>query len=172
MHRKRHLPRQCVCCVEHIYTISFPTWFRSHALSQSFPRALYSSPGSSRVLPCYANFLIPLTHYNDVIMGTIASQITSLTIVYSTDYSDANQRKHQSSASLVFVRGFHRRPVNSPHKWPVTRKMFRLMTSSWVHWFLLLDQICLSPYQGWWLAPDQWETSLQSNAVSNFINPG
>ena len=63
-------------------------------------------------------------HYGDVIMGTIASQITSLTIVYSTIYSDANQRKHQSSASLAFVRGSHRGPVNSPHKWPVTRKMF------------------------------------------------
>ena len=52
-------------------------------------------------------------------MGAIASQITSLTIVYSTVYSDADQRKHQSSASLAFVS-----PVNSPHKWPVTRKMF------------------------------------------------
>ena len=49
---------------------------------------------------------------------------TSLTIVYSTVYSDANQRKHQSSASLAFVRGIHRGPLNSPHKWPVTRKMF------------------------------------------------
>ena len=57
-------------------------------------------------------------------MGTMTSQITSLTIVYSTVYSDADQRKHQSSASLAFVRGIHRRPVNSPHKWPVTRKMF------------------------------------------------
>ena len=57
-------------------------------------------------------------------MGTIASQITSLTIVYSTVYSDADQRKYQSSASLAFVRGIHRRPVNSPHKWPVTRIMF------------------------------------------------
>ena len=56
-------------------------------------------------------------------MGAIASQITSLTIVYSTVYSDADQRKHQSSASLAFVRGIHRGPVNSPHKWPVTRKM-------------------------------------------------
>ena len=63
-------------------------------------------------------------HYCDVIMGAITSQITSLTIVYSTVYSDADQRKHQSSASLAFVRGIHRRPVNSPHKWPVTRKMF------------------------------------------------
>ena len=63
-------------------------------------------------------------HCGDVIMGTIASQITSLTTVYSTVYSDADQRKHQSSASLAFVRGIHRGPVNSPHKGPVARKMF------------------------------------------------
>ena len=65
-----------------------------------------------------------VAHYNDDIMSAIASQITSLTSVYSTVYSDADQRKHQSSASLAFVRGIHRWPVNSPHKWPVTRKMF------------------------------------------------
>ena len=47
-------------------------------------------------------------HYTDVIMGAIASQNTSFTIVYSTVYSDADQRKHQSSASLAFVRGIHR----------------------------------------------------------------
>ena len=63
-------------------------------------------------------------HYNDVIMSAIASQITSLTIVFSTVYLDSDQRKYQSSASLAFVRGIHRKPVNSPHKWPVTRKMF------------------------------------------------
>ena len=61
---------------------------------------------------------------DDVIMGAIASQITSLTIVYSTVYWGSDQSKHQSSASLAFVRGIHRGPVNSPHKWPVTRKMF------------------------------------------------
>ena len=58
-----------------------------------------------------------MSHYGDVTMGAIASQITSITIVYSTVYPDAYQRKHQSSASLGG-------PVNSPHKWPVTRKMF------------------------------------------------
>ena len=63
-------------------------------------------------------------HYNDVIMGMMASQLTSLTVVYSTVYSGADQRKHQNSASLASVRGIHRGPVNSPHKWPVTRKMF------------------------------------------------
>ena len=64
------------------------------------------------------------SHYGDVMMGAIASQITSLTIVYSIVYSDADQRKHHSSASLAFVWGIHRGPVNSPHKGPVTRKMF------------------------------------------------
>ena len=63
-------------------------------------------------------------HYDDVKMGAMASQTTSLTIVYSIVYSGADQRKHQSSASLACVRGNHRGPVNSPHKWPVTRKMF------------------------------------------------
>ena len=55
-------------------------------------------------------------HYNDVIMSAMVSQITSLTTVYSTVYSGADQRKHQSFASLAFV--------NSPRKWPVTREMF------------------------------------------------
>ena len=57
-------------------------------------------------------------------MDTMASQFTSPTIVNSTVYSGADQRKHQSSASLAFVRRIHRWPVNSSHKWPVTRKMF------------------------------------------------
>ena len=63
-------------------------------------------------------------HHNDVIMSSMAFQITSLAIVYSAVYSGADQRKHQSSAWLAFVWGIHRGPVNSPHKWPVTRKMF------------------------------------------------
>ena len=66
---------------------------------------------------------IPSLHYNDVIMSTMTSQITSLTIVYSTVYPGVDQRKLQSSASLAFVRGIHRWPVNSPHKGTVTRKM-------------------------------------------------
>ena len=57
-------------------------------------------------------------------MTTMASQITSLVVVYSIVYSGADQRKHQSSASLAFVRGIHRWPVNSPHEGPVTQKMF------------------------------------------------
>ena len=65
----------------------------------------------------YTISLLPsmMNHYNDVIIGAMASQITSRTIVYSTVYSGTDQRKHQSSASLAFVRGINRRPVNSPH---------------------------------------------------------
>ena len=66
----------------------------------------------------------PGMHYSDVIMGAMVSQIPGVSIVYSTVCSGASQRNHQSSASLVFVRGIHRWPVNSPHKGPVTRKMF------------------------------------------------
>ena len=69
-------------------------------------------------------WLYGVLHYNDVIMNLMASQITSVAIVYSNVYSHRDQRKHQSSASLAFVRGIHRGPVNSPHTWPVTRKMF------------------------------------------------
>ena len=70
-------------------------------------------------------------------MGTIASQITSLTIVYSTVYLGADQRKHQSSASLAFVQKIHQGPVNSPHKWPVAWKMFQfddvIMEFTWIY---------------------------------------
>ena len=57
-------------------------------------------------------------------MGKMASQITSLAIVYSIVYSGADQRKRQSSASLAFVSGIHQGPVKSTHKGPVTWKMF------------------------------------------------
>ena len=77
-------------------------------------------------------------------MGAIASQITSFTIVYSTVYSGADQSKHQSSALLAFVWGIHRGPVNSPHKWPVTRKMFPfddvIMICSLHYSYSILDQ--------------------------------
>ena len=67
-------------------------------------------------------------------MSAMAYEITSLTIVSSTVSTGAYQRKYQGSASLAFVRGIHRSPVNSPHKGPVTRKCFRfdyvIMTSA------------------------------------------
>ena len=62
-------------------------------------------------------------HYSDVIVSAISSQITGVSIVCSTVYSDADKKKW-SSASLAFVRGIHGWPVNSPRKGRVTRKMF------------------------------------------------
>ena len=75
------------------------------------------------------------THYSDVIMSAMASQINSVPIVCSTVCSGADQRKHQSSASLAFVRVIHRWSVDSPDKGPITRKMFPFdnVIMSWEH---------------------------------------
>ena len=59
-------------------------------------------------------------HYSEVIMSAMMSKITSLTIVYSIVYSSRDQRKHQSSPSLAFVRWIHRWPAQMAS----TRKMF------------------------------------------------
>ena len=73
------------------------------------------------IIPGYGtNF----THYIEVIISTMASEITGVPIVYSTVGSGKNERKHQISVSLAFVWEIHRWPVNSLHKGPVTRKMF------------------------------------------------
>ena len=99
----------------------WPIHYRSYGLYHQHPccHTVFSWN-----IPVSAQDALTFSHYSDVIMGTKASQITSLTIVYSTVYSDADQRKHQSSASLAFVLEIHQGPVNSPHKWPVTQKMF------------------------------------------------
>ena len=89
-------------------------------------------------------------HNHYVVMGTMASQMTSLTIVYSTVYSGADQRRHQSSVSLAFVWGIHRWPVNSLHKWPVTWKMFCLMMSSCKLDRRPLYEIACNSDFGWW----------------------
>ena len=108
-------------------------------------------------------------HYDDVRMGAIVSQITSLTIVYSIVYSDADQRKHQSSASLAFVRVIHRGPVNFPHKWPVTRKMFPLddviMATAWLPKFLPSNghNCFLACYSIW--ADSEWFVSVAAKMV-------
>ena len=73
-----------------------------------------------------AVFVIHFTksHYSDVIMRAMASQITGVSILCSAFCSGAYKKKHQRSASLAFVRGIHRWPVDSPRKGPVTRKIF------------------------------------------------
>ena len=71
-------------------------------------------------------------HYDDVIMTTMVSQTTSFAVVYSIVYSGADQRKHQSSASLAFVRGIHRDRWIPCTKGQYRGKCFHLMTSSWI----------------------------------------
>ena len=84
--------------------------------------SFFVRPGSDWLCLC--------PHYGDVIMTTIASQITSLTGVYSIVYSDADQGKHQSSASLAFVWGIHRDRWIPRTKGQLRGKCFHLMTSS------------------------------------------
>ena len=105
-----------------VYHFSIPTMCVCLLIEAEW--RIYASVNQSSLVLSFDEKINKLKRYGDVTMGVIASQITSLTIVYSSVYSDADQRKHQSSASLAFVRRIHRSPVNSPHKWPVTRKMF------------------------------------------------
>ena len=99
--------------------------FVSECLADLIQRYQHNINKKTRSLICnYRNIIRSSQHYNDVIMSTMASKITSISMVCSTVCSDADQRKHQRSASLAFVRGIHRWPVNSLHKGPVTRKMF------------------------------------------------
>ena len=78
-------------------------------------------------------------------MSVMASQITSLTIAYSIFYLSADQRKHQSSALLAFVRRIHRRLMNSLHKGPVMQKMFPfndvIMTKFSSYWSTMIFQV-------------------------------
>ena len=82
----------------------------------------------------FASHVLLCNDYNDIMMGAIASQITSLTIVYSTVYSKKTSKLRVTG--MAFVRGIHRRPVNSQHKWQVTRKMFPF--DDVIMWRLLL----------------------------------
>ena len=83
-----------------------------------------------------------VNHNSVVIMGGMPSQIIRATIVYSTVYSGADQRKYQSSASLAYMRGIHRWLVKSRHKCPVTQKCFHWMTSSCICGNQMLHIIC------------------------------
>ena len=84
-------------------------------------------PKVQRFYPIAQRFLLQrLVHYIDDKKWPQWRQITSLTVVYSTVHSDADQRKHQSSSSLVFVWGIHR------DRWiPRTKASYAENVSSW-----------------------------------------
>ena len=87
-------------------------------------RGLFYWQGSAKTASGLGYGEVITSHNNDVLMSAMTSQITGASVVCSTVGSGTDQRKSQSSASLAFVRGIHRWPMNSPHKRPVTRKMF------------------------------------------------
>ena len=89
-------------------------------------------------------FYIDVYHNIDVIMTTMASQITSLTVVYSIVYSDADQRKHQSSASLAFVWGIHRDRWIPRTKGQLREKMFPFDDVIMVLWDQWMENLWLS----------------------------
>ena len=84
-------------------------------------------------------------------MTTMASQLTSLTVVYSTVYPDADQRKHQSSVSLAFVWGIHRDRWIPRTKGQLRGKGFHLMASSWgidTYWYSTNTDVCICRRNG------------------------
>ena len=118
IHENAH---ECVVC----QSLSRGIWVTDDAdeALPTTPDSFISFRRPNQVALTYWSGQMPL-HYSDVIMNKMASQSTSLRIVCSTIYSGADQRKHQSCASLAFVQGIHRWPVNSQHNGPETRKMF------------------------------------------------
>ena len=107
-------------------------WMNQVVILKVWPRNSFLSLASPECPLKLHSVNVTDTHYNDVIMRTMSSQISGPTIVYSMVYWGADQRKHQSSASLAFMPAIHRWPVNSPHKGTVS--CFHLMTSSCDWW--------------------------------------
>ena len=160
----REIPQTSITKISFkLHKISFKS-HRDQWVKVLVPSLIVKYHDSSR-RPCLEILSTRKTHYNDVMMSAIASQITSLTIVYSIVYSDADQRKHQSSASLAFVWGIHRWPVNSPHKWPVTRKMFPFDD---VIMFLLFHHDMLSLTKSSITKPPSLSFHYGNTALSNF----
>ena len=108
-----------------IFNMGIPVLVRRHLYIETAPWFL----GKKIMKVIFMSYICKVVQ-----MGTIASQITTLAIIYSIAYSSADPRKHQSSASLAFVQGIHRGPVNSPHKWPVTRKMIPFDDVIMLYW--------------------------------------
>ena len=110
-------------------------WYLQYRLNASLWNLYCLHPGNTTVLRldialipaalCYSSWACRLLHYSDVIMSSMASQITGVSVVYSTVSLSADQTNYESSASLAFVRRIHRWPVDSLHKGPVTRKRIR-----------------------------------------------
>ena len=109
-----HLQAQCM------YFMSSPFWLNKRL--EKFVILLHLSY-------CWWHEYISI-HYNDIIMGAIASQITSLASIDSAVWLDADQRKHQSSASQAFVRGNHRRPASDKSTAPSASRTIKCISGN------------------------------------------
>ena len=115
------------------HPLVLPTWMVACIMMQMLPSQIIQSRCCLSIRDL---LLTPQGHYSDMIMSGMVSQTTGVPIVYSIVCSGVDQRKHQSSASLAFVRGIHWWPVNSLHKGPVTWKMlpFDDVITRWCFW--------------------------------------
>ena len=131
------MPGQCICSHKYIYIYIYIYIYMLLDIFSDIIFCRWCQVSASEVtiinvlLDCFSDITF---HYTDVIMTTMVSQITSLKVVYSTVYSDVDQRKHQSSASLAFVWGIHRDRWLPHTKGQLRGKCFHLMTSSCCRW--------------------------------------
>ena len=134
-----------VVCLPRVSLVSseFPFKYNPPQISQLPPRGTENGHYASVAVSCHLSRSTLRWRHN----GRDCVSNTSLTIVYSAVYSGADQIKHQVYASLAFVWGIPRGPMNSPHKWPVTRKCFHLMTSSWDTSQWLVEEQCITNEQ-------------------------
>ena len=102
-----------------------------------------------------------LCHYTDVIMSAMVSQITCVSIIWSIICSGADERKHPSSASLAFVREIHWWPMDSPHKGPVTRKMYPF------------GNVIMVLFQIWWILKYgfSWRIFVNLENAAEMVSP-
>ena len=116
-----------------VITLGFNEWFTIWSRCREVDTYVQHGDKTFTIFCCALSCCGYITHYSDLIMSAMASQIFSVSRVCSTVCSGVDQRKYQSSASLAFVRGIHRWPADSPlkAKGQYRGKCFHLMTSSW-----------------------------------------
>ena len=109
---------------------------------------------------CYNTITYHSSHYNDVIMSAMASQITRLAICLLNCLFSRRSKNTSKLRVTGLVMGIHRWPVNSPHKGPVTWKMFPSD-----------DVIMIVKFMDHFVyAPSQWEATLQRNVASHWLD--
>ena len=135
-HISQNIWRECRCFIDIMVTSCGPRSAPKHdqmdyLFHRSYTLAIQENNKASNYWSCSWKFIGLQCALQWRHNGRETSQITGVPIVCSTVCSGSGQRKHQSSVSLAFARGIHRRPMDSPHNGPVTRKCLHLMTSPW-----------------------------------------